>query len=100
GKEDASWRSLLKGKLSQVKPGERVHILDYLATPEFVLEKIGLGKGAEMLQDAKTLYRTNLKKEIDKIGAWKKSLPAGSGLKIFKYLDGEAKEVRKYMTDD
>lgn len=96
-----SWQSLIKGFSRNLPKEEKAHLLDYMGTPEFVLEKLGLQKGAEMLQDAKDVYRTTLKEEIGKIIGWRdevKETP-DSARRIFKYLDGQAKDVRHEMTD-
>lgn len=100
GKDGKSWESLIKGFSSSLPGEKKVHVLDYLATPEFVLEKIGLGKGAEMLQDAKEIYRKTLKKEIETIESWRKRVGKDpyTSTRIFRYLDGKAKDVYKEMT--
>lgn len=96
-----SWQSLVKGFSRNLPKEEKAHLLDYMGTPEFVLEKLGLQKGAEMLQDAKDVYRTTLKKEIEKIISWRDEVKGtpDSARRIFKYLDGQAKDVRHEMTD-
>jgi hypothetical protein len=110
-----SWQSLVKGYMYNATPGKRAHMLDYLATPEFVLEKVGLGKGAEMLHDAQDTYRATLKKEIVKVNEWldrvkneshvteggevQQHSPKDSSRLIFQYLDGKASTVRKEMSD-
>lgn len=96
-----SWQSLVKGFSRNLPKEEKAHLLDYMGTPEFVLEKLGLQKGAEMLQDAKDVYRTTLKSEIAKIVAWRDEVKGtpDSARRIFKYLDGQAKDVRHEMTD-
>ncbi len=96
-----SWQSLIKGFSRNMPRKEKVHFLDYFSTPEFVLEKLGLQKGAEMLQEAKDIYHANLKKEIERIISWREEVKntPDSARRIFKYLDGEAKDVRHEMTD-
>lgn len=99
GPDGPSWQKLIKGYFSGNPAAQKAHVLDYFGTPEFVLEKLGLHKGAELLQDAKDLRRTELKKAITKILAWKEQVPsAESSMKIFQYLDGKAKDVFEYMT--
>lgn len=101
GEDGASWSSLIKGFVHGLKPGAKVHVLDYLGTPEFVLEKVGLAKAAEKLQDAKFLARSNLREAISKIQAWKSEV-AGipySSKNIFRYLDGEARFVKGEMSE-
>lgn len=114
GPDQKSWQSLVKGYVYNAGPEKRAHIFDYLATPEFVLEKLGLGRGAEMLQDAKDTYRATLKKEFDQIGGWQdlverdqfhgidgqqvRHSPKDSARVIFQYLDGKEKEVVPFMS--
>lgn len=100
GADGKGWQSLIKGFVAKAKPEASAHILDYLATPEFVLEKVGLAKAAEKLQDAKYSYKRVLKKEIATIEDWKrelKGIPYAS-TRIFRYLDGEARFVKSEMT--
>lgn len=103
GPDGASWSSIIKGYSKNLPKDKKVHILDYAATPEFVLEKLGLQKGAEMLQDAKDVYRRNLKKEIKTVEDWKKEVEADgkphSTIRIFRYLDGDARYAKGEMTD-
>lgn len=101
GKDGKSWSALLKGFSSNLTGVQKAHILDYAGTPEFVLEKIGLGKGAEMLQDAKLSYRKNLGKEISKIEDWRKRVGTDplASTRIFRYLDGQAKDVHHEMSN-
>lgn len=117
--------SLPKEELASLAPeireiakttGAKVHILDYLATPEFVLEKIGLGKQAADLRKAYEMYLDNRKIAIDKIQGWKDSVKdvPDNARTIFQWLDGEeqtntplmtdkeievAKEIRSYLQD-
>lgn len=101
GPSQGEWQSEIKGFSRNIPGAARVHLLDYLGTPEFVLEKLGLGKGAEVLQDAEDLYRRNLKTEINKVIQWKKEVQGtpDASRRIFKYLDGQAKETKPEMTD-
>lgn len=106
--------------------GAKVHLLDYLATPEFVLEKIGLGKQAKMLRTAFESYLDNRKIELAKIQDWKDKVeqsiagkkyklvggkliedPKGLALSpgeasrtIFRYLDGQERETKGLMTPE
>lgn len=102
GEDGKSWTSLVKGYADNLPGKAKVHILDYLATPEFVLEKIGLGKSAERLHDAFALYRKNLPKEIDKITAWRARVGKDpyTAQRIFDYLDGDARHVKSEMTTE
>lgn len=109
--EQAGLKPLMQEQIRTVK--EKVHAADYLATPEFVLERIGLGKEAAMLQHATDKYHAELKTAIDKITAWKNEVSniPGSEVQIFKYLDGQprvqlegvelkvANEIRNYLSE-
>lgn len=106
-KEQKSWQSILRGYLAREPREKTANILSYFRTPEFELERLGLAKGAEMLQDAKDLA-IDLKKEfLDKVIGWKEevekaTLPAGradANLRIFRWLDGKARFVQKDMTE-
>lgn len=101
GPHGGSWQSLVKGYMYNFSPAKKAHILDYAATPEFVLEKVGLGKGAEMLQDAKDRYLTTIKKEFKTIEAWKERVKTpGAERVIFQWLDGREKELTREMTPE
>jgi len=100
GPDAGSWQALTKGYMYNYSPENKAHLLDYLATPEFVLEKVGMGRGAELLQDAKDAYLNTLKKEFATIESWRERAggPNASRL-IFQYLDGKEKVVVSEMTD-
>lgn len=102
GKDGKTWTSLVRGYLSKAKPNARVHILDYMRTPEYVLEKVGLGRAAAMLHDAQDLARATLKRETLRIEGWQarvKNNPHAARL-IFQYLDGQERNVVRDMTDE
>lgn len=69
--EHRSFNSLIGDFFRGLKGVAKVHFLDYLKTPEFVLEKLGLGKEAQMLHDANDVYRSTLKKEVSVVQGWK-----------------------------
>lgn len=100
--EKGSWQSLIKGFSRKLPKEKRAHFFDYLATPEFVLEKIGLQKGAELLQEAKDAYRISKKAELGKVIDWKKLIERDgkpfSSTRIFRYLDGDARYAKSEMT--
>lgn len=76
---------------NKTTPKQKVNIFNYLSTPEYVLEKIGLKAASERIQVAKDAIRDELPKNIEKIVEWKNRV-AGSPYatqEIFKYLDGE-----------
>jgi hypothetical protein len=111
GADGKSWQSITKGYMYNWSPNKRAHWFDRLATPEFVLEKLGLGKGAEMLQDAKENAQKTIAKEFDTISSWidrvkgqvKDGSPHSYGetsTLIFDWLDGRERDVAKYMTDE
>lgn len=81
-------RNLIDDKVRTVK--DKVHFFDYLATPEFVLEKIGLARESKLLQKAKDGYLKELPVEMDKIGAWRDRVGKGDDVsrRIFQWLDG------------
>lgn len=83
------------------KTGAKVHMLDYLATPEYVLEKIGLGKQAKDLRKAFENYVDNKKTELTKVQDWKRRVDntPDSSRTIFQYLDGQEETTRPLMTD-
>jgi hypothetical protein len=91
---------------------DKVHIMDFLQTPELVLEKIGLGKQAAFLRDAYDAYRTELKAQIGKLVDWQKEVSGipGASQRIFQFMDGQpiqlsgierkvATEMQNYLKD-
>lgn len=90
--EQKSLENIVAGAGYDVK--KKVTILDYLKTPEYVLEKIGLGKEAHQLRVGYEGYRRDLKTEIGRISNWQKQVPdPSSSIDIFKYLDGDKNTV-------
>jgi hypothetical protein len=88
----------------------KVNIIDYLRTPDRVLNKIGFGKEAKLLRDQYEKYSQELPKNIDKISAWVKRVPKDASERIFQHLDGKsvklsseeqkvADEIRAYLKD-
>lgn len=89
---------------------KKVNLLDYLRTPNRVLEKIGMGEEAKLLRTKYDDYLADLPKEIDKVTAWSKRVPASSNQRVFQWLDGDkialnneelkvANEVKSYLKD-
>lgn len=87
---------------------KRVSIVDDLRTPWRVFDKIGIRPAYQTLLKSYEGYVTELPKNIDKITAWSKRVPAESNEKIFRYLDGEdvsltaeesqvAKEIKNWL---
>lgn len=68
---------------------DKINIIDYLRTPDRVLQKIGFGHQAKMLEQAYDGYIRELPKNIDHISAWAKQVPKDADGKIFRYLDGK-----------
>ena len=66
----------------------KVNIIDYMRTPDRILEKIGFGNESKMLRQGYEKYIKELPKNIDKVTAWSKEVPE-AGKTIFQYLDGE-----------
>lgn len=87
----------------------KVSFLDYFATPEKVLTKIGLGNEAKQLRVAYDKYLDELPQEINRIKSWITRAPGKeSDQRIFQYLDGKkvqligeeqkvADEIKAYM---
>lgn len=68
---------------------KKVGAHDYLGTPKYVLEKIGLGDEAAFEAKQYRGYLKELPKNIQKITDWAERVPgAESSRKIFDYLDG------------
>lgn len=116
GPEETVPPELAKGLAYDIKDipvKNRVNALDYLRTPEYVLEKIGLGEEAKTLRGAFDSYKAQLPKEIERITGWYhevQSIPYARE-DIFKYLDGKqaiklspvedrvAQEIKAYLKD-
>jgi hypothetical protein len=96
-------------KSSDIPVTSKVHLFDYIRTPEPVLNKIGLGDEAKLLRKADEAYKASLKEEIPRITEWAKRVPQeGASQRIFKYLDGQdiklegeelkvANEIKTYL---
>jgi hypothetical protein len=102
GPESKSWQSLIKGYMYNYAPEKRVHLLDYLATPEYVLEKVGLGRGADLLHTAQDVYRNTLDREIETISKWHSRVGTNPHVSqiLFRYLDGREKDMVREMTPE
>ena len=88
----------------------KVNPLDYLRTPEKVLNKIGLGNEARLIRNSYDSYLKELPQEINKITEWSKQVTPESNQKIFRFLDGQsvsldknelrvANEIKTYLGD-
>lgn len=86
-KEFSSLIDIVSQRQTEVK--SKVNIIDYLRTPDRVLEKIGFVKESKLLREGYDRYVKELPKNIDKITEWSKQVPKESAKSIFKYLDGE-----------
>lgn len=75
---------------AQTNVKQKINLLDYVRTPDRVLEKIGFKKEGELLREGYDNYVKELPKNIDKITEWSKQVPKESNKRIFRYLDGEA----------
>jgi len=88
----------------------KVNALDYLRTPDRVLQKIGLGKQAETIRQSYNNYLDELPKEINKVTQWYERVGKSkeSSQRIFQYLDGKpvtligeevpvANEIKQYL---
>ncbi len=74
---------------SGINVKDKVNIIDYVRTPDRVLEKIGLGQEAKQLRKGYENYILELPKNIEKITEWSKQVPHSSNIRIFQYLDGK-----------
>lgn len=74
---------------------KKVNLLDYLRTPDRVLEKIGLKNEADTLKKSYNKYLDELPKEIDKVTQWynRVKMNEGAEKRIFRYLDGQEKNL-------
>ncbi|MGF6428225.1 hypothetical protein [Bradyrhizobium elkanii] len=89
---DQAMRALegsIQEKAGSVK--NKVNLLDYVRTPEYVLERVGLGKEAKAVRAAYEGYTKELPEQIAKITGWfdrvKDSPDAPQ--RLFRYLDGQ-----------
>lgn len=67
---------------------QKVGILDYLRTPDRVLNKIGLGEVSKVLRKSYDSYLDELPKHIEVITDWSKQVPKEANERIFQWLDG------------
>lgn len=88
--EQVKFSSTVKEKFNDVK--SKVNLLDYFATPEFVLRKVGLGAQANAMRTGYEAYLKELPKQIDRITGWMKRVEGikGAEQNIFRYLDGKS----------
>jgi hypothetical protein len=82
-----SFNEIIKDPGTDVKT--KVGLLDYVRTPDRVLQKIGLGSHAKDLRSAYDQYQKELPKEIDRITQWSKRVPENENQALFRYLDGQ-----------
>lgn len=89
---------------------QKVTMLDYLRTPEKVLQKIGLGQLAKDLTKAYDSYLQELPIHIEQITEWSKQIDSSRKGNLFDYLDGKpvslrpdemkvAKEIEHYLSN-
>lgn len=86
--EAESLSNIIQQTKTDVK--KKVNILDYIRTPDRILQKIGFAEEGKLLRQQYEAYLKELPKNIDKITAWSKQVPKASNERIFKYLDGQA----------
>lgn len=90
---NVTMRELIEKTVTPVT--RKVHTLDtFLTTPDYVMEKIGFGSEAKDLRRAADNYWKELPKNLAKIEDWSKAVPEKSNIRIFKYLDGQAIDLR------
>jgi len=75
------------GKI-KTSPDKKVNILDYLRTPKYVLEKIGLSKNTKELSTSYNNYLKELPKNLNKVTQWAKQVSKEGNTKIYQWLDG------------
>ncbi len=70
---------------------EKVGILDYVRTPDRVLEKIGLARFNAPIRHAYESYLSELPQHMELIKHWERRAPAtGASKRIFQFLDGQS----------
>lgn len=74
---------------TQTSVKDKINLLDYIRTPDRVLQKIGFAKEAGMLRRGYESYLKELPKNIQKITDWSKRVSSEGNINIFKWLDGE-----------
>jgi hypothetical protein len=73
----------------------KVNLVDtYLRTPDRVMKKIGFEQESKDLRKAMDNYWKELPKNIQKITDWSKQVGPESNQRIFKWLDGQAIDLR------
>lgn len=86
-----SWQKMME-RVSRpdIDPAEKVNIIDYLfRTPDRVLQKIGLGREAEVLRQRYDAYQLAVKNGINWVVQMEKMVPdKESNVRIYRYLDG------------
>lgn len=97
--------------LKQPTPAnEKVNLLDWVRTPDRVLQKIGLAKEAKVIRNAWDSYKKELPQEIKRVTSWAKRVSPEGNQRIFQFLDGQTgkeslqgeelkvvKEIRSYL---
>lgn len=92
---------------------ERVTILDKWASPNYVLEKLGMKEQYRALRTAKHEARLDLQQRVNEIVEWKGRVPSKEGnIRLAKHLDGQiplaqltpeeqavAKEIRPLLNE-
>ncbi len=77
----------------QTPVNKKIGLLDYVRTPDRVLEKIGLGDEMRFLRSQYDKYLKELPENIQKITDWSVQVSEESNKRIFRYLDGEALDL-------
>lgn len=106
--KETSYKNLVNKLPTTIE--EKVTLLDYLRTPDRVLNKIGLGNEMKLLRTQYEKYISELLVEISRITEWAKRVGKDDNIKIFKYLDGQdvkidgetlkvANEIKAYLSD-
>lgn len=103
-----SMDELVSEQVPDVK--KKANIVDFLRTPERVLQKIGLGEESKFLRASYENYQKELPEEINKVSQWANQLDSEGNQRVFQFLDGKkvdltpaeqkiADEARIYLKD-
>lgn len=73
----------------EINVKQKVNLLDYVRTPDRVLQKIGLGEEAKLIRKKHEDYMRELPENINQITKWANQVSKESNQRIFQYLDGQ-----------
>lgn len=73
----------------EINVKQKVNLLDYVRTPDRVLQKMGLGDEAKLIRKKHEDYMRELPENINQITKWANQVSKESNQRIFQYLDGQ-----------